>query len=203
MAKINCNRETILDVLRGLTGKGHKYIYFTTRTTPKLIKSHRETSESLEVALGCVGIVKEKEAVFSVNLDYETKVNTNLDKAGFEKNFEAGNLKWGSFEGDSRIILEKGEGAEKVYYVRVYGTTGNKLCDDCKEVAYFGVKADGTEIELSPTQVETLKGFLPPEKDKGPLVEGGSFDAAKPLVNSYKLESITGMRYGGDEYRVK
>jgi len=58
-------------------------------------------------------------------------------------------------------------------------------------------------VEMSPTELETAKGFLPIEKEKEALVEGASLDAAKPIVNSVKVENFTYVKIGGVEYTVK
>lgn len=203
--KKNITREGLKALFESIDGTGHKYIYIGTRTFPNLLKSHRDTKESLEVALKCVGIVKEAEGVYSIGLNYENATNNKLDREGFEKNFEAGELPWGKWVPGSKLFLThtaKGETEEKLY-VRLYMYKDNKLCAECREVTYYKILADGSEVEMSPTEVETAKGFLPVEKEKSVLVEGGSFDAAKPIVNSVKIEGITFVKFGGVEHTVK
>lgn len=203
--KKNITRAGLKDLFESIDGVGHQYIFIGTRTTPGLNKTHRDTKESIEVALGCVGIVKEAEGVYSIGLIYENAVNNKLDREGFEKNFEAAPLKWGKWVPGSKIFLthtSEGETEEKTY-VRLYMYPDNKLCADCREVVYYKVLADGSEVEMSPAEFEVAKGFLPKEKKKETLTEGGSFNAAKPIVNSVKIENITFVKTGGIEHTVK
>lgn len=202
--KQKINADGFKSLLESLDGIGHRYIYLGLRTFPGLNKSHRETGESLEVALGCVGVVKESEGVYSIGLIYENAVNNALDRAEYEKNFEAGELKWGKWVPGSKLFLthtSKGETEEKLY-VRLYQYKNNELCKECREQTYYKLLADGTEVEMSPTEVETLKGFLPPERAKKTLAEG-SFDEAKPIVNSVKIEGIVFAKINGIEYSLK
>jgi hypothetical protein len=196
--KQNITQDGLKTLLESLDGVGHRYMKAHLRTFPKLLKSHRTTSESLEVSLGCVGVVKESEGVYSIGIVYENAVNNALDRAEYEKNFEAKPLSWGEWVPGSKLFLtHKGE-----FYVRLYQYKNNDLCKECREVVYFKIMADGSEIEMSPTELETLKGFLPPEREKKTLVEG-SFDEAKPIVNSVKMESIRYIKINGVEYTVK
>lgn len=203
------NADGLKTLLESLDGVGHRYIYMTLRTTPKLLKSHRETGESPEVALGCVGVVKESEGVYSIGLIYENAVNNALDRAEYEKNFEAKPLSWGEWVPGSKLFIthlskeEIAQGAtERKLYVRLYQYKNNDLCKECREQVYYKVMADGTEIEMSPTEVQTLKGFLPPEREKKTLAEG-SFDEAKPIVQTVKIEGIRYVKINGIEYTVK
>lgn len=201
----NITQDGLVKLFESLDGTGHKYIYIGMRTTPSLTKKHRTTGESLEVALNCLGIVKESEGVYSIGLIYENAVNNKLEREGFERNFEVGELKWGKWVPGSKIFLthtSKGETEEKLY-VRLYMYLDNKLCKECRETVYYKVLADGSEVEMSPTELEKAKGFLPIEKEKEALVEGASLDAAKPIVNSVKVENFTYVKIGGVEYTVK
>jgi len=203
--KKNINLDGLKELFESLDGTGHKYIFIGTKTHPDLTKTHRETKESIEVALGCIGISKESEGVYSIGIIYENAVNNKLEKEGFEKNFEVGELKWGKWVPGSKIFLthtSKGETEEKTY-VRLYMYPDNQLCKECREVVYYKQLADGSEVEMSPTEYEVAKGFLPKEKERKPLIEGGSFDAAKPIVNSVKLENITFVKIGGIEHTVR
>lgn len=203
--KKNITRAGLKDLFESIEGKGHKYIYIGTRTTPDLKKTHRVTGELIEVALGCVGIQKEAEGVYSIGIIYENAVNNKLDREGFEQNFEAAPLPWGKWAPGSKIFLthtSKGETVEKTY-VRLYMYKDNKLCKECREVVYYKVMEDGSEVEMSPTEYEIAKGFLPVEKEKETLTEGGSFNAAKPIVNSVKIENITYVKWEGIENTVK
>ena len=197
--KKNITRAGLKDLFESIDGTGHKYIYVGTRTEPTLTKKHRETGESLEVSLGCVGIQKESEGVYSIGIIYENAVNNKLDREGYEKNFEAASLPWGEWVEGSKIFLTHKGGL----YVRLYMYKDNNLCKECREVTYYKVFADGSEVEMSPTECEIAKGFLPKEKEKVLLEEGGSFDAAKPIVNSLKIENITFVKFGGIENTVK
>ena len=200
MSKQNVPLSQVPDIFHSFDGRGHKYIYCETKTFPDLNKKHRDTSESLETTFGTgvVSISKEAESVYSMGSDYENMVNNKLDRLDYEKNFEAGSLKWGHFVGDSKILIEhKGE-----YYFRLYQQTSNALTKGCREVHWFKVMVDGSEIEMTKDELEKLKGFLPKEKEKKTLVEG-SFDEAKPIVNTFKCKSITGFRFDGIEYQVK
>lgn len=202
--KQNINRDGLKNLLESLDGIGHRYMKATLRTVPKLTKKHRETGESLETSLKCVGVVKESEGLYSIGIIYENAVNNALDKAEYEKNFEAGELPWGKWVPGSKLFLthtKKGETDEHLY-VRLYQYKNNKLCKECRENTYYKVLADGTEIEMSPTELGILKGFLPPEREKKTLAEG-SFDEAKPIVNSVLFESITFIKINGIEYTVK
>jgi len=201
----NITQDGLVKLFESLDGTGHKYIYIGMRTTPSLTKKHRVTGESLGVALNCLGIVKESEGVYSIGLIYENAVNNKLEREGFERNFEVGELNWGKWVPGSKIFLthtSKGETEEKLY-VRLYMYTDNKLCKECRKTVYYKVLADGSEVEMSPTELETAKGFLPIEKEKEALVEGASLDAAKPIVNSVKVENFTYVKIGGVEYTVK
>jgi hypothetical protein len=189
---------------------GHRHTYCKLRTFPKLIKHDRvekektgnliTLSETFKHPDGVeiVSIVKENEGMYSFNLDYQNKVNTNLDKAGFEKNFETGSLPWGEWvEGSRTLILHKGE-----YYVRMYPNKETFLAN-LTEAKYFFVYSDGREVEMTKEEVEIAKpAFFPVEKEKKTLLEG-SFDEAKPPVNTVKLESIQEIRMNGEVYIVK
>lgn len=191
-------------ILEGISG--HKYAVICTRTNPKITVKHRVTKLSLDESYTkpegrtIVGIVKEKEAIYSINADYENMVNNRLEKEGFERNFETSSLPWGEYVGDSKIlIMHKGE-----YYVRIYELQNNKLSESVKESVLFKVLDNGIELEFAGKELKDVyENFMPKEKEKKPLVEGGTFDGAKPIVNTVKASSIVFIRINGIEYNVK
>jgi hypothetical protein len=127
-------------------------------------------------------------------------VNNRLEKEGFERNFETSSLPWGEYVGESKIlIMHKGE-----YYVRMYELQNNKLSESVKESVLFKVLDNGIELEFAGKELKDVyENFMPKEKEKKPLVEGGTFDAAKPIVNTVKASSIVFIRINGIEYNVK
>lgn len=200
MSKQNIPLSKLPDIFHSFDGKGHRYLYCETRTEPSINKKHRDSKLTLSEVFGAdvVSIVKESEQVFSMGANYENMVNNKLEREGYEKNFEAAKLPWGQWVNDSKILIEhKGE-----YYFRLYQQTANALTASCKEVTFFKVMKDGSEIGMTKEELNVLKGFLPPEKEKKTLAEG-SFDEAKPIVNCFKCKSIVGFRYDGVEYSVK
>lgn len=200
--KMNIPSSAVPSIFAELDGKGHKYAVVSTKTEPKTTKKHRVTKQTLQEFLGAdvVSLVKESEAIYSIGSDYENMVNNKLDKEGYEKNFETGKLPWGEWvEGSKILLIHNGE-----YYFRMYPVQNNALAAKCKEVNYFKVLANGSEVEVTEDELKGLyEGFLDKPKEKATLVEGGTLDGAKPMVTTFKAKSITGLRVDGIDYTVK
>lgn len=192
-----------------LDGKPHRYSFVRLRTTQNVTKASRTDkkngviktlTESFEHPAGVeiVAILKETEGMYSFNLDYENKVNTNLDKEGFEKNFETGSLPWGEWvEGSKCLITHKGE-----YYCRMYPNFDTAMAQSLRDSKYFFLYSDGVEVELTEEQLAKAKiDFLDKEKEKKPITE--SFDEFKPIVNTTKITSIQEIRIDGEVYIIK
>lgn len=190
-------------------GKPHRYSFLKLRTECNLTKSARtDKAKGIKTSLNdffkhpdgveIVGIVKESEGMFSFNIDYEKKVNTELDKAGYEKNFEAASLPWGQYvEGSRTLITHKGE-----YYFRIYPDYDTAVAQSVAESKFYFVYSDGMEVEMTEEELKLAKvEFMDKEKEKKPITE--SFDEFKPIVMSPKITSLREIHINGEDYIIK
>lgn len=204
-SKVKLAASELPNLLESLSKRGHVYTYITTRVEPKITVKSRETKQPLNDCFSkpagrtIVGVIKEAEGIYSLNLDYAAKVNRTLDSKGYESNFEAESLPWGQWvDGSKILIIHNGE-----YYARVYEMTNNSVADKVKDVTLYKLLDNGTEIPFEANELDNLwKNFMPAEKVKKTLNEG-SYDEVKPNVCNYRCSSILSIRIDGTEYTIK
>lgn len=171
-------------------GQRGKMISISTLTDPKPNKFTRsEPKMSLSEVFHTSKIFKRSKLNVQINISYENAVNARLEKADKEADFLSDKLSYGSYVGESKIVIEhNGE-----FYIRVYQINNNLG----KNVVFE--KMNGQH--LTDSEVDLLKKeFL---KEKPSFVKSQDLsaeEAAKP--NNYKLTSICEVSIDGETYRV-
>jgi len=193
MSKIIRTNELIA-LLDSIDKAGHRFAGLSLCTSPNLTKKHRETSLSFKETFGADRIEKTTEGTYHIGGSYENMVNNTLDRKDYEKNFVADSLPWGEWMPGSKVLLiHKGE-----VYVRAYPTS--KLTS--QHFLVHQMDDSVVTTEMTPAQFANAKvGFMDKEREVKALASG-SFDEAKPAVNSIKITNIKALRYADTEYLV-
>jgi hypothetical protein len=183
-------KNDLVNLMLSQIGQRAKMINIVTRTEQKTNKFTRsEPKLSLEEVFKTNKIFKRSKLNVQINADYENAVNARLEKAGEEANFTAQKLSYGSYVGDSKIVIQH----KDEHYLRVYQI--NSVLG--KTVVYE--KANGQH--LSEDEVSKLKKEFLSEKPEEVKSQGLSYEqAAKP--NNYKVSSIIEVTIDGELYFI-
>jgi len=122
-----------------MEAKGAKPITIVSKTTPKLLKKHRDSGEPCPYS----NVSKVSRTNGMMNFDYEKAVNRQLVREGKEDNFEAVERKWGKHI-TRGIIEHKGK-----YYLQL-------KVQNAIESVYL----------QNDERVEIDKGYLPKQSTK-------------------------------------
>ena len=157
-----------------------EWIQYTSETTPKLNKKHRETGEPCPWSK----VIKRTTAKASLKAIYENAVNNKWVKEGIQEKgenlFEAQGMKWGHFvevDGKTSKIVIDNNGK---YNVRLSFLNPNE-----KPVSVY-LDEKGNEIPK-----EQLYPYLPPKKESN-TVE----------VRSYGLDTFKEVHMQGQVYMI-